>query len=87
MIDISSHVPATLVYSERGESVKLRDDSLSCHVGVTMPDLSNIRGGVNIPPSVAPVARSNPFLDLASMDHIMRVVAAGMAGRSLQCSS
>jgi len=35
--------------------------------------------GDNIPPTVAPVAGSNPFLDPASMDHIVRVVAVGMA--------
>ena len=45
-----------------------------------MLDVSDIRGGGdNIPPSVAPVAGSNPFLDPASMDHIVRAVAAGMA--------
>jgi hypothetical protein len=35
--------------------------------------------GDNIPPTVAPVAGSNPFLDPASMDHIVRAVAVGMA--------
>jgi hypothetical protein len=40
-------------------------------------------GGDNIPPSMAPVAGSNPFSDPAFMDHIVRAVAAGMtAGAS-----
>jgi hypothetical protein len=44
-----------------------------------MPDVSDIYGGDNIPPSVALVAGSNPFLDPTSMDHIVRAVAVEMA--------
>ena len=36
-------------------------------------------GGDNIPPSMALVAGSNPFLDPSSVDHIVRAVAVGMA--------
>jgi hypothetical protein len=67
------------LYFEKGESVRLRDDSLSRQAGVIMPDVSDIRGGDNIPPSVAPIVGLNPFLDPASMDHIVRAVAVGMA--------
>jgi len=66
-------------YTLKGESVRLRDDSLSRQVGVTMPDVSDIWGGDNIPPSVAPIVGLNPFLDLSSMDHIVRAVTVGMA--------
>jgi len=38
--------------------------------------------GDNRPPPVAPAAMSNPFSDLAFMDHIVRVVAAGMIARA-----
>jgi hypothetical protein len=83
LTDTSSHVHTTSVYFKRGELVRLRDDSLSCQAGVTMPNVSNIQWGDNIPPAVALVARSNPFLDPASMDHIVRAVAVGMvAGAS-----
>jgi hypothetical protein len=48
-----------------------------------MPEVSNRQGGDNIPPIVAPVTGSNPFSDPAFMEHIVRVVAAGMvAGAS-----
>jgi len=60
LTNISSHVPATSVYSERGESVRLRDDLLSRQAGVTMPDVSDI-AGENIPPSAASVDGTNPF--------------------------
>ena len=43
-----------------------------------MPEVSDRHGGDNIPPPVAPVAGSNPFLDPAFMEHIVRAVAAGM---------
>jgi hypothetical protein len=41
-----------------------------------------IYGGGNIPSSVALIAESNPFLDPTFMDHIVRVVAAGMAAEA-----
>jgi len=63
--------------------VRLRDDSLFRQAYVSMPEVSNRQGGDNIPPIVAPVAGSNPFSDPAFMEHIVRVVAAGMvAGAS-----
>jgi hypothetical protein len=40
-----SHVPTTSVYFEKGKSVRLRDDSLSRQAGVTMLNVSDIRGG------------------------------------------
>jgi hypothetical protein len=43
-----------------------------------MPEVSDRRGGDNIPPPVEPVAGSNPFSDPAFMEHIVRVVAARM---------
>jgi hypothetical protein len=49
LTDTSSHVPATLVYSERGESVRRRGDSLSRQAGVTMPDVSDIWGEIIYP--------------------------------------
>jgi hypothetical protein len=49
LTDTCSHVPATLVYSEGGESVGLQDDSLSRQAGVTMPDASNIWGEIIYP--------------------------------------
>ena len=49
LTDTCSHVPATSVYSEGGESVGLRDDSLSRQAGVTMPDASNIWGEIIYP--------------------------------------
>jgi len=79
LTDTSSHVPTMSLYFEKGESVRLRDDSLSRQAGVIMPDVSDIRWGDNIPPSVAPIVGLNPFLDPASMDHIVRAVAVGMA--------
>jgi len=83
LADTSSHIPATSVYSEAGESVRLRDDSLSRQADVSMPEVSDRRGEDNIPPPVEPVAGSNPFSDPAFMEHIVRVVAAGMvAGAS-----
>ena len=44
-----------------------------------MPEGPDTQGGDNIPPQVAPVAGSSPFLDLAFMEHIVRAVAGGMA--------
>jgi len=83
LVDTSSHIPATSVYSERDELVKLRDDSLSCQIDVSMPEVSDRQGGDNIPPLVASVAGSNPFLDPAFMEYIVRAVAIGMvAGAS-----
>jgi hypothetical protein len=71
------------MYSEGGESVRLRDDPLFCQADVSMLEVSNKQGGDNIPPLVAPVARSNPFSDPAFMEHIVRAIAAGMvAGAS-----
>ena len=49
LTDTCSHVPATSVYSEGGESVGLRDDSLSRQAGVTMPDASDIWGEIIYP--------------------------------------
>lgn len=50
---------------------------------MSMPEVSDRRGGDNICPPVEPVAGSNPFLDFAFMEHIVRAVAAGMvAGAS-----
>jgi hypothetical protein len=37
----SFHVPATSMNSERGESVRLRDDSLSHYADVSMPEVSD----------------------------------------------
>jgi hypothetical protein len=82
LADTSSHIPATSVYLERGESVRLRDDLFSRQVDVSMPEVSDRQGGDNIPPLVAPVAGSNPFLDLAFIEHIVRAVAAGMVARA-----
>jgi len=83
LADTSSHILAASMYSEGGESVRLRDDSLFGQVDVSMLEVSNRQGGDNIPPPVAPVARSNPFSDPAFMEQIARVVAAGMvAGAS-----
>ena len=79
MTDTSSHILATSVYSKRGESLRLRDDSLSRQADVLMPEVSDRNGGDNIPLLVAPVARSNPFSDPAFIEHIVRAVAAGMA--------
>jgi hypothetical protein len=67
LADTSSHILATSVYSEASESVRLRDDSLSCQVD-----------GDNIPPPVEPVVGSNPFSDPAFIEHIVRAVVAGM---------
>jgi len=41
LADTSSHIPATSVYSEGGESVRLRDDSLSRQAKVSMPEVSD----------------------------------------------
>jgi hypothetical protein len=79
LADTSSHVPATSVNSKRGKSRRLRDDSLSHQADVSMPEVSDRQGGDNIPPPVAPVDWSNPFLDPAFMDHIVRAIAVGMA--------
>jgi len=49
LTDTSSHVPATSLYSERGESVRRRGDSLSSQVGVTKPDVSDIWGEIIYP--------------------------------------
>ena len=43
-----------------------------------MHEVSNKHGGDNIPPPRASVVGSNPFLDLAFMEHIVRVVTVGM---------
>ena len=61
LADTSFHIPATSVYSEAGESVRLRDDSLSRQADVSMPEVSDRRGEDNIPPLVEPIAGSNPF--------------------------
>jgi len=83
LADTSSHIPAASIYSEGDELVRLRDDLLSRQADVSMPEVSDRHGGDNIPPTVAPVARSNPFSDPAFMEHIVRAVAAGMvAGAS-----
>jgi hypothetical protein len=37
LADTSSHIPATSVYFEAGESVRLQDDSLSRQADVSMP--------------------------------------------------
>jgi len=70
------------VYSEAGESVRLRDDSLSCKADVSIPEVSDRQGGDNIPPPVVLVAGSNPFSDPAFMEHIVRAIAAGMIARA-----
>ena len=44
LANTSSHIPTTSVYSEGGESVRLRDDSLSHQADVSMPEVSD-RGG------------------------------------------
>jgi len=71
LADTSSHIPATSVYSEGGESVRLQDDSLFCQAYISMPEVSNRQGGDNKPLPVALVAGTYPFLDLAFMKHIM----------------
>jgi hypothetical protein len=78
LADTSSHIPATSMYFEASESVRLQDDSLSRQADVSMPEVSDRRGGDNIPPPVEPVAGSNPFSDHAFMEHIVRAVAAEM---------
>jgi len=55
------------VRSERGESVRLGDDSLSHQVDVSMLKVSDRQEGDNIPLPVASVARSNLFSDPAFM--------------------
>ena len=71
------------MYSKRGESLRLRDDSLSRQADVSMAEVSDRHGGDNIPPLVASVAGSNPFSDPAFIEHIVRAVAARMvAGAS-----
>ena len=83
LADTSSHIPAASVYSEGGESVRLRDDSSFRQADVSMPEGSDRQGGDNIPPPAAPVAESNLFSDPTFMEHIVRAVAAGMvAGAS-----
>jgi len=83
LADTSSHIPATSVYSKAGESVRLRANSLSHQVNVSMLEVSEKQGEDNIPPPVEPVAGSNPFSDPAFMEHIVRAVAVGMvAGAS-----
>ena len=83
LADTSTHIPTAPVDSEGDETVRLQDDSLSHQADVSMPEVSARQGGDNIPPPVTPVAGSNPFLDPAFMEHIVRVVAAGMvAGAS-----
>jgi len=73
----------TLKHETHDESVRLRDDSLSRQIDVSIPEVSDRRGGDNIPPPVEPVAGSNLFSDYAFMKHIVRAVAAGMvAGAS-----
>ena len=79
MADTSSHVHATSVYSKRDESVRLRDDSVSHQVGVSISKVSDRQGGDHVPPLVAPTTVSNPFLDPAFMDHLVRAVVARMA--------
>ena len=59
--------------------MRLRDDSLSHQANMSMLDVSDRQGGDHIPPPVESVARSNPFLDHAFMEHIVRVIVAGMA--------
>jgi hypothetical protein len=51
LANTSSHIPATSVYSERGESVRLRDDSLSRQADVSIPEVLDRQGGDNIPPT------------------------------------
>ena len=46
MADTSSHIPAASVYSEGGESVRLRDDLLFCQVDVSMPEVSDKQGEI-----------------------------------------
>jgi hypothetical protein len=48
MADTSSHVPATSVYSERDESMRLRDDSVSRQAKISMPEVSNRQGGDHV---------------------------------------
>jgi hypothetical protein len=84
LADTSSHIPATSVYSEGGESMRLRDDSLFRQADVCIYARGiKQTGGDNIPPLVAPVAGSNPFSDPAFMEQIVRAIVAGMvAGAS-----
>jgi hypothetical protein len=49
LADTSSHISATSVYSEAGESVRLRDDSLSHQAYVSMSEVSDKRGGIIYP--------------------------------------
>jgi hypothetical protein len=41
LADTSSHIPAASVYSEGGVLVRLRDDSLSRQVDVSIPEVSD----------------------------------------------
>jgi hypothetical protein len=79
LADTSSHVPATLVHSKRGGLIGLQDDTGSRQAEVSLPDASDKQGGDNVPPLVALAAASNPFSDLAFIDHIVRAVIARMA--------
>jgi len=47
-----------------------------------MLEVSDKHEGDHVSPPVAPAIVSNPFLDPAFMDHIVRVVAVGMAARA-----
>jgi hypothetical protein len=47
-----------------------------------MPEVSDRQRGDHVAPLVVLVAASNPFSDPTFMDHIVRVVAAGMAARA-----
>jgi hypothetical protein len=83
LVDTSSHVPATLVQSERGGLVGLQDDSESCQIEVSFPEASDRHLGDNVPPPLALIAVSNPFSDPVFMDHIVRAVVSRMvAGAS-----
>ena len=75
----TSHIPAILVYSKRGESTGGQENSTSQRANVPPAEASKGKRQAHISSPVAPRVAPNLFSDLAFMEHIVRSVVAGMA--------
>jgi len=77
-MDTTSHLPATLAHSEKGESQGYQDDPAPRRVEVLLPRGTRGQGPEDRPPPATPTTTPNPYLDLAFMVQLVKVVATRM---------
>ena len=77
-MDTTSHLPATLAHSEKGESQGYQDDPTPRRVEVLLPRGTGGQGPEDRPPPAAPMTTPNPYSDLAFLVQLVKAVATGM---------